>query len=107
MNLLDLIPFGKENKVTTKHLMRTTGKSMRTIRQEIKPLKKCCGVCTTKSDGGGYWRSDCNDDKKHTASTLETEAFDMLRTAREIRGQIDEVAGQEELELEVANGQSK
>ena len=100
MNILDLIPFGKENKVTTRYLMQISGKSMRAIREEVKILKVSDGVCTTKEDGGGYWRSDNRAEQERTASTLESGGFAMLRTAREIRKKLGNIEGQEQFDWE-------
>ena len=40
MNVLDFIPYGRENAISRRELVRLTGFDDRTIRREIKRLTK-------------------------------------------------------------------
>lgn len=55
MNLLDYIPFGKENAVTRQELVRLTGLDDRTIRNEIKRLNREGVPILSSSHTCGYW----------------------------------------------------
>lgn len=72
MNLLDYIPFGKENAITRQELVRLTGLDDRTIRNEIKRLNREGVPILSSSHTCGYWQSD--DVKELEAYIKETDS---------------------------------
>lgn len=70
MNLLNFIPYGKENAVSRAELQRLTGWPDRTIRAEIKrvnaEIEKLNEAILSSSGGRGYWRtSDLSEMKSY------------------------------------------
>lgn len=57
MNIIDIIPKGRKNAVTTEELKARTGFDVRTIRQHIANARlKGTVICSSlKSEGGGYF----------------------------------------------------
>ncbi|MBQ8010205.1 MAG: hypothetical protein IJ265_01455 [Oscillospiraceae bacterium] len=60
MNILDFIPFGKQNAVSTEYLKDVTGLDMRTIRQQIANARmRGAVICSSlRSEGGGYFQPE-------------------------------------------------
>lgn len=57
MNIIDFIPYGRKNAITTEELKAITGFDVRTIRQHIANarLKRAVICSSLKSEGGGYF----------------------------------------------------
>lgn len=72
MNILDYIPFGKENAVTRQELVKLTGLDDRTIRNEIKRLNREGIPILSSSHTCGYWLS--NDVAELEAYIRETDS---------------------------------
>ena len=62
MELLELIPYGKENAVSREYLSKLTGWNGRKVRWEIKRLLKNGEHILSSSSAKGYWRSDDPDE---------------------------------------------
>lgn len=62
MELLELIPYGKENAVSREYLSKLTGWDGRKVRWEIKRLLKNGEHILSSSSAKGYWRSDDPDE---------------------------------------------
>ncbi len=82
MNIIDFIPKGRKNAVTTEELKARTGFDVRTIRQHIANARlKGTVICSSlKSEGGGYFLPESPD-----------EALEYVRTERnrtELKAQI-------------------
>lgn len=58
MELLNLIPYGKENAISRADLARLTGWDDRKVRDEIKRLLRNGEHILSSSSAKGYWRSD-------------------------------------------------
>ncbi len=58
MELLELIPFGKENAISRADLADLTGLSDRMLRKEIKRLLESGEPILSSSTHSGYWRSE-------------------------------------------------
>lgn len=58
MEILNLIPYGKENAISRADLVRMTGVPDRTIRNAIKSLIRQGNTILSSSSAKGYWRSD-------------------------------------------------
>lgn len=55
----ELLPTGKHNKVTAAALMKATGIQTKRELSAIVQRERMAGllICSTKSDGGGYYRA--------------------------------------------------
>lgn len=62
INILDYIPFGKENAVTRTELARMTGLNDRAIRIAIKRCLREGEPIMSSSSAKGYWRSNDPDE---------------------------------------------
>ncbi|MFR7908761.1 MAG: hypothetical protein ACLU4K_11155 [Oscillospiraceae bacterium] len=64
MNIIDFIPKGRKNAVTTEELKARTGFDVRTIRQHIANARlKGTVICSSlKSEGGGYFLPESPDE---------------------------------------------
>ena len=64
MNIIDFIPKGRKNAVTTEELKAITGFDVRTIRQHIANARlKVTVICPSlKSEGGGYFLPESPDE---------------------------------------------
>jgi len=101
MSVLDYIPKGYENKATTAHLMRVMNCDMRTLRMYIREERRIGAViCSTRQDGGGYWKPNNKQELIRTAATLRSEGLDMLETARCLEYEAGIIEGQETLGFE-------
>lgn len=58
MNILDFIPYGKDNAVTRQELVRATGLDDRSVRDEISKLRARGEFILSSSSHVGYWRSN-------------------------------------------------
>ena len=62
MELLNLIPYGKENAISREDLSKLTGWDDRKGREEIKRLMRHGERILSSSSAKGYWRSDDPDE---------------------------------------------
>lgn len=64
MNIIDFIPKGRKNAITTEELRAITGFDVRTIRQYIANARlKGAVICSSlKSEGGGYFLPESPDE---------------------------------------------
>ncbi len=59
MNIIDLIPTGKDNAITREELVNRTGFTDRIIREQISQARRDT-VIINNQDGRGYYKSsDC------------------------------------------------
>lgn len=58
MDLLSLIPYGKENAISRRELERLTGQNDRKTRKQIKALIQQGHAILSSSSARGYWRSE-------------------------------------------------
>lgn len=72
MNLLNVIPYGKENAISRSEIVRITGINDRAIRLEIKALNaeltKHGEAILSSSSSKGYWRTANVQEMKHYLS---------------------------------------
>lgn len=57
MNILDFIPYGKENAVKRSTLCALTGMNDRKVREMIEQEKRKGEIIINAQDGNGYYRS--------------------------------------------------
>lgn len=81
MELLNLIPYGKENAISRKDLSKLTGWDDRRVRDEIKRLMRNGERILSSSSAKGYWRSDDPDEierfLKESDNRRRTEALNV------------------------------
>lgn len=58
IDLLQYIPYGRENAISRAELARLTGLADREIRREVKRILQTGEPVLSSSKQGGYWRSD-------------------------------------------------
>lgn len=58
MNLLNLIPYGRDNAISRADLVRLTGLDDRTVRDNIKELVRQGYPILSSSQARGYWLSN-------------------------------------------------
>ena len=87
MNIVDYIPYGRENAVTREQLMMLTGMPDRAVREAIAQARRDT-VILNLQDGNGYYRPT-EDDKPLVERFLRQETkraktiFYRLKAARE------------------------
>lgn len=81
MDLLNLIPYGKDNAISRADLSRLTGWDDRKVREEIKRLLRSGERILSSSSAKGYWRSDNPDEiemfLKESDNRRRTEALNV------------------------------
>jgi hypothetical protein len=81
VELLNLIPYGKENAISRKDLSKLTGWDDRRVRDEIKRLMRNGERILSSSSAKGYWRSDDPDEierfLKESDNRRRTEALNV------------------------------
>lgn len=55
MNIIDFIPFGKDNAISRRALCAVTGLPDRMMRKEIERARRECAILNAQ-DGSGYFR---------------------------------------------------
>ena len=82
VELLTLIPYGRENAISRSDLAKLTGWDDRKVRDEIKKLMRDGEHILSSSSAKGYWRSDDPEeierfliecDKRRTTEALNVE----------------------------------
>lgn len=86
MNIIDLIPFGKENAIRRGTLVMLTGMNDRAVREAIAKARRDTPILNMQ-DGSGYYRptEDDVEELRHFVSQEERRAksiFYALRSAR-------------------------
>ena len=100
--ILDLIPRGEKNKISTPELMKAAGyRSDRTLKAAIR-RERLGGamILSTRKNGGGYYRPASREEIAEYVRTFESDAastFAVLRTARQL---LNDIPGQIELQTE-------
>ena len=81
--------------------MRVMNCSMRQLRDCIRAERRTGAIiCSSRENGGGYWRPNNKHELRRTIATLRSEALDMLETVRCIEYELGECEGQEMLGFE-------
>lgn len=86
MNIIDYIPYGKENAIRRSSLVMLTGMNDRAVRSAISKARRETPILNMQ-DGSGYYRPTQNDvdELKHFVSQEESRAksiFFSLKAAR-------------------------
>lgn len=92
--ILDYIPYGRENAISRESLARITGMSDRQVRKAIEGLREDGEVILSSSHSKGYWRSDDEADisayiaeNRHRIARLHRTNKEIIRKHYERTGQ--------------------
>lgn len=102
-----LLPFGKDNAVTTQELMRLTGcGSVRELRQRIASEREQ-GAIICSGSGKGYWRPKDRQEIEQFIKTMKARALNTLKVIRSARQVLKVPEGQQSIEGSESNGGSE
>ena len=85
MNILDYIPFGKENAVKRDYLCAVTGLKDRKVRDLIEHQRRLGEVIINRQDGNGYYRSDEIEDIARQYRQNDSRAMSILVQQKHLR----------------------
>lgn len=94
MNILDFIPYGKNNAISRQELVMRTGMTDRAIRRAIQLLREDGEIILSSSHGKGYWRSDEVSEIAQYIRENDSRCRKMSRTNRKIKEKYYTLTGQ-------------
>ena len=104
--IMNLLPVGKENAISTADLVRLTGcKSARELQERIA-LERNTGAVICSGSGRGYWRPKDRQEIQEFVRTMDARALNTLRAAKSARAALNVPDGQQEFETGTQDGQS-
>ena len=93
--IMNLLPVGKENAISTVDLVRLTGcKSSREL-QECIAYERNHGAVICSGSGRGYWRPKDRQEILEFVKTMDVRALNTLRAAKSARAVLKVPAGQQ------------
>lgn len=107
MNILDYVPKGRANRISTRELMKRTGiTTPRALRETIrKQREKGAIIASTKADGGGYFIPESRAELWAYAKETERQGASTFATLKATRELLKLPDGQ--LSLEVNNDKTE
>lgn len=100
-----LLPFGRENAVTTEQLVRMTGcRSARELQQRIA-YEREHGAIICSGSGRGYWRPKDRQEIEQFIKTMKARALNTLKVIRSARQALKVPEGQQSIEGSENDGQ--
>ena len=107
MNILDYVPKGKINRISTQELMKKTGiTTPRALRKLIRQQRaKGAIIASTKADGGGYFIPESRAELLDYAKETERQGASTFATLKATRELLKLPEGQ--LSLEVDNDKTE
>lgn len=97
MDILEFIPFGKENAIKRQKLRDLTGLTDREMRRAIEVARKEVPIINLQ-DGRGYYRPDDKDDIQRYVLQEQARATKILRNINVACKAYSEIVGQTHLE---------
>lgn len=102
-----LLPFGKDNAVTTQELMRLTGcRTARELQQRIA-YEREHGAIICSGSGRGYWRPKDRQEIEQFVKTMKARALNTLKVIRSASQALKVLEGQQSIEGSENNGGSE
>ena len=96
--IMNLLPVGKENAISTADLMRLMGcKSARDLQERIA-YERNHGAVICSGPGRGYWRPKDRQEIQEFVRTMDARALNTLRAAKSARAALKIPAGQQVIE---------
>ena len=94
MNIIDLIPFGKENAIRRGTLVMLTGMNDRAVREAIAKARRDTPILNMQ-DGSGYYRptEDDVEELRHFVSQEERRAKSIFYALRSARNEVKRLGG--------------
>ena len=97
MDILEYIPYGRENAIKRKNLRDLTGLSDRDMRRAIELARKETPIINMQ-DGRGYYRPDNRDDLQRYVLQEQARAKNILQNINVACRAYNEIVGQTHLE---------
>ena len=96
--IMNLLPVGKENAISTTELVRLTGcKSARDLQDRIA-YERNHGAVICSGSGRGYWKPKNRQEIQEFVRTMDARALNTLRAAKSARAVLKIPAGQQVIE---------
>lgn len=96
--IMNLLPVGKENAISTTELVRLTGcKSARDLQERIA-YERNHGAVICSGSGRGYWKPKDRQEIQEFVRTMDARALNTLRAAKSARAALKIPAGQQVIE---------
>lgn len=105
--IMNLLPVGKENAISTADLVRLMGcKSARDLQERIA-YERNHGAVICSGSGRGYWKPKDRQEIQEFVRTMDARALNTLRAAKSAREALKIPAGQQVIEGSVEDGRSE
>ena len=105
--IMNLLPVGKENAISTADLVRLTGcKSPRDLQERIA-YERNHGAVICSGSGRGYWKPKDRQEIQEFVRTMDARALNTLRAAKSARAALKIPAGQQVIEGSARDGRSE
>lgn len=96
--IMNLLPVGKENAISTTELVRLTGcKSARDLQERIA-YERNHGAVICSGSGRGYWKPKDRQEIQEFVRTMDARALNTLRAAKSARAVLKIPAWQQVIE---------
>ena len=100
MNIIDFIPYGKENAVDRFRLMELTGLPDRRVRKLIQEARNNGEMILNAQDGAGYYISDDAEELKRQYRSNRNRAMSILLQQKYIRLRLREIETADQMTFE-------
>lgn len=105
--IMNLLPVGKENAISTADLVRLMGcKSARDLQERIA-YERNHGAVICSGSGRGYWKPKDRQEIQEFVRTMDARALNTLRAAKSARAALKIPAGQQVIEGSERDGRSE
>ena len=96
MKVYDVLPYGLENAVPTKELVRILGlQNDRELRKQIERERAAGAVILSDCHRGGYYLSNDPEELRRFTRTLQSRARNTAKAAESAQRALDAASGQE------------
>ena len=105
--IINLLPVGKENAISTADLVRLTGcKSARDLQERIA-YERNHGAVICSGSGRGYWKPKDRQEIQEFVRMMNARALNTLRATKSARAALKIPAGQQVIEGSGEDGRSE
>lgn len=106
-SIMNLLPVGKENAISTADLVRLAGcKSARDLQERIA-YERNHGAVICSGSGRGYWKPKDRQEIQEFVRTMDARALNTLRAAKSARAVLKIPSGQQVIEGSGEDGRSE
>ena len=96
-NIIDVLPVGKENAISTEELCRILEVPNKRSLQKIISAERKKGNLILSHHSGGYYTSNDRNEIREFERTLERRAKNTLATLKGVKKYLDQIEGQSSL----------